>query len=64
MMKIMLEVMKMKVLIDGKCHLQFTDWQFDCGNGEECISDTWRCDGDSDCKNGTDEIGCDLGKFY
>ena len=30
---------------------------FVCDNGEE-ISESWKCDGDEDCTDGSDEVGC------
>ena len=35
-----------------------SDWQFTCNNGN-CIYSTWKCDGDIDCPDQSDEVDCD-----
>uniref|UniRef100_A0A8B9F9S8 EGF-like domain-containing protein n=1 Tax=Amazona collaria TaxID=241587 RepID=A0A8B9F9S8_9PSIT len=47
-------------------HLQGCPWeeglcgdrQWGCSHGNKCIPDVWRCDGESDCTDGSDETGC------
>uniref|UniRef100_A0A663LPZ3 EGF-like domain-containing protein n=1 Tax=Athene cunicularia TaxID=194338 RepID=A0A663LPZ3_ATHCN len=34
------------------------DRQWGCSHGHKCIPETWRCDGESDCTDGSDEDGC------
>ena len=37
------------------CHIS----AFTCDNGE-CLPDSYRCDGDNDCLDDSDEIGCGM----
>nr|2M7P_A Chain A, Low-density lipoprotein receptor, Relaxin receptor 1 [Homo sapiens] len=39
---------------DVTCSLGY----FPCGNITKCIPQFWRCDGQVDCDNGSDEQGC------
>ncbi|KAK7796135.1 hypothetical protein U0070_012174 [Myodes glareolus] len=42
---------------DGQCIS--SKWEFSCGGlVSRCIPDSWRCDGQTDCENGSDEQGC------
>ena len=32
--------------------------EFMCADGLQCITDVWKCDGEKDCSDGSDEVGC------
>ena len=32
--------------------------QWACDSGDQCVPDFWHCDGQSDCRDGSDEAGC------
>lgn len=45
---------------DGKtCTANCSQWQFKCGMPDEkCVPFFWKCDGEIDCKDGSDELNC------
>lgn len=49
------------VTVEGFKDTQCTRNEFDCDRGKTCLPKRWLCDGDPDCKDGTDELleNCD-----
>ena len=35
--------------------------QWPCAGGDPCVPDVWRCDGQRDCGDSSDEAGCECG---
>lgn len=35
------------------------DDEYECGTSGVCVLAAWRCDGETDCPNGEDEMHCD-----
>ena len=38
-------------------------YKFTCDNGE-CVAESWVCDGETDCADGSDEFPSNCGKVY
>uniref|UniRef100_A0AAY4CL19 Uncharacterized protein n=1 Tax=Denticeps clupeoides TaxID=299321 RepID=A0AAY4CL19_9TELE len=43
-----------------KVHLECGEFQLTCASRTQCIPKIWKCDGTSDCADGSDEAGCKL----
>lgn len=41
-----------------KSNISCSPQQFQCHDGKKCIPETWKCDGDNDCSDASDELTC------
>ena len=48
---------------DFVTELSCDDGEFRCGNETKCMSLMWQCDGEEDCKDGSDERITTCSKF-
>ena len=45
--------------VGSRC--KYNEWL--CASGEQCIPKSFHCDGQNDCQDTSDEIGCSKSKF-
>ena len=47
------------ISVGSRC--KYNEWL--CASGEQCIPKSFHCDGQNDCQDTSDEIGCSKSKF-